>query len=252
MLKIFIVFFVLMCNFIVAGDEVSFYTGTIRTLSDKGNFLGTKVILNSEDETSSNYLWYKKIKMESGLDQTNIAIMLKKEKDISNYMFLYYEDLSNNVIDGNIYGIGYSINDTIDQEISFLFSLYSNKARVHQFKYSVKSMIEDYPIFIKFSPCLVLIDKNEKKYKYLSSEAKIGFIQGKNLLSFSFNGFKSRYLVDYNKFYNCPFGVLIYNYYNITYTRSILLNFETSLMVSQYKTDNGNIKFNTLYLNWRF
>jgi len=241
--------FLIMAVFLFA-DEIQIYGGKIKLSNDNGIYKGVNYKSHSEDETIIYKIGLKKVNIfKMDIKQTENFFSIKKETDLDKHLEFVFQDIHNDVNNGNIYILNWYKTNKVDYKIAGSFSNY-DKEKVYQISLQLNSFIYDTPFYIVPTYYSIFTKNNKNNYNSLS--IKLGYIKGKNDVFLSFLGGKNKYLVTDDKYYSCNFGYITKYAYKFSYSYQLNLNYIVKLSYYNYKLVDNDLKAYNLAISYRY
>lgn len=230
------------------ASEIDYYHGRVNFGNKDGHFNGIIYKDSSEDETIYYKIGYRRVLL-ANFKQDETFFKIKKETDLDKHIEVGIHQIVNNINRGNIYMLGYLIDDKINYHYLATFSEYET-TNVYQLKGEMNSFLGESPFYInpKLYLIKVLNDKN-----YASLDLKLGYIQGKNEFSISNMIGENRYLFQEDEYYSCNLGYITKYLFKADYIRQLNLNYALELSIRKYHLKNENdLSVYNLMINYKY
>lgn len=242
----YLIFLFLVVN--IFASEFDYYHGRINFGDKGGHYNGIIYKDSSEDETIYYQIGLKRVLL-ANIQQNETFFKIKKETDLDKHIEVGIHQISNNINRGNIYMLGYLIDDKINYSYFATFSEYE-KTNVYQLKGSLNSFIGDSPFYINPKVYLIKV-LNDKNYATL--DMKVGYMEGKNEFSISNMIGKNRYLFQEDEYYGCNLGYTTKYSFKIDYIRQLNLNYALNFSLKKYYLENtNNISVYNLTISYKY
>jgi len=179
-MKIFMFLF-LTIGLFASSIETRLYNGYVRIDKDNGSYHGLLLKNQSEDETLSFELGFKKVTIgDMNYSQNETFISLESELSLDSKLKFSYLNIDEEIYGGNLYSLGYlkDLDSGMDFGVTIGLLDYK-KNKVYQIDTFIKSFFNESPFYYKTKYTFNVVDDVDKKRYYNSLDIELGFIYSK-------------------------------------------------------------------------
>ena len=179
-MKVFLFLFLTVSLF-ASSIETRLYNGYVKIDHDDGMYYGVLLKNQSEDETLSFELGFKKVTIDDmDYSQNETFISLESELSIDSKLKFSYLNIDEEVYGGNLYALSYLRNLDSGMDVGATIGVLDYKInKVYQIDTFIKSFFSESPFYYKAKYIFNSVDDIDKKKYYNSLDVELGFIYSK-------------------------------------------------------------------------
>jgi len=179
-MKIFMFLF-LTIGLFASSIETRLYNGYVRIDNDNGSYHGLLLKNQSEDETLSFELGFKKVTIgDMDYSQNETFISLETELSLDSKLKFSYLNIDEDIYGGNLYLLSYLKDLDNGVDIGATIGVLDYKMHtVYQTDAYIKSFFNDSPFYYQAKYIFNTVDDVDKKRYYNSLDVELGFIYSK-------------------------------------------------------------------------